>query len=225
MITIVGKYYLYRHIRLDKNEVFYVGIGTKRKNFEYYRAYEKQLRSSFWNKIISKTEYIVEIVLESDNYDFIKQKEIEFISLYGRRDLNCGKLCNLTNGGDGKFGFKMSEETKKKIALATSSRTGDKHYRTGKHLSDLHKKAISNATIGKKKSPFSLETRNKMSVSKKGKYKEGNSVSAKKVIDTSTNIIYESVRTASICFNINYGTLKSYLSNKRTNKTTLIYLN
>lgn len=30
MIVSNGKYYLYRHIRLDTNEVFYVGIGTKR---------------------------------------------------------------------------------------------------------------------------------------------------------------------------------------------------
>ena len=29
MIVENGKYYLYRHIRLDKNEPFYIGIGTK----------------------------------------------------------------------------------------------------------------------------------------------------------------------------------------------------
>lgn len=29
MIEPEGKYYLYRHIRLDKNQPFYIGIGTK----------------------------------------------------------------------------------------------------------------------------------------------------------------------------------------------------
>lgn len=28
----MGKHYLYRHIRLDKNEPFYIGIGTKYKS-------------------------------------------------------------------------------------------------------------------------------------------------------------------------------------------------
>lgn len=29
MIVDNGKYYLYRHIRLDKNEPFYIGIGSR----------------------------------------------------------------------------------------------------------------------------------------------------------------------------------------------------
>lgn len=31
MIVEDGKYYLYRHIRNDKNEPFYIGVGTKSK--------------------------------------------------------------------------------------------------------------------------------------------------------------------------------------------------
>jgi len=40
-------YYLYRHIRLDKDEPFYIGIGTKANvkfksfNSEYRRAFSK----------------------------------------------------------------------------------------------------------------------------------------------------------------------------------------
>ena len=92
MIEDEGKYYLYRHIRLDTNQVFYVGIGSKRTSsylFEtlYERAFVKSKKTKFWKAIVAKTEYRVEILMESDNYDFIKEKEIEFISLYGRRDL------------------------------------------------------------------------------------------------------------------------------------------
>lgn len=45
MIVDNGKYFLYRHIRLDKNEVFYIGIGSKRLKrggyhlVQYERAY------------------------------------------------------------------------------------------------------------------------------------------------------------------------------------------
>lgn len=48
----MNKYYLYRHIRLDKNEPFYIGIGTKRNRYhpnmysEYRRAYEDKGRCS-----------------------------------------------------------------------------------------------------------------------------------------------------------------------------------
>ena len=118
MIKQEGKYYLYRHIRLDKNEPFYIGIGTKKDKIfktttsEYERAYTKYKRSDYWKKIVNKANYEVEILLESDNYDFIKQKEIEFIALHGRRDLEKGTLVNLTDGGDGSIGRLYTEEQK-----------------------------------------------------------------------------------------------------------------
>ena len=107
-----GNHYLYRHIRVDKNEPFYIGIGTKnKKQQEYHRANSKYKRNNFWKNIVNQTEYEVEILLESDNHDFIKQKEIEFIALYGRRDLGKGTLCNLTDGGEGVIGLIQSQES------------------------------------------------------------------------------------------------------------------
>lgn len=117
MIKNIGKHYLYRHIRLDIGEPFYIGIGTKRyKNSEYSRANIKSVRTNYWKNITNKTEYEVEILLESDDYEFIKQKEIEFIALYGRRDLGKGTLVNLTDGGDGSIGYIPSEDTIKKAS-------------------------------------------------------------------------------------------------------------
>ena len=112
MIENEGKYYLYRHIRLDTGEPFYIGIGTKnKKQQEYYRANSKYKRNSFWKNITNKTDYEIEILLESNDYEFIKQKEIEFIALYGRRDLGKGTLVNMTDGGDGMVGLIQSEES------------------------------------------------------------------------------------------------------------------
>lgn len=122
-------HYIYRHIRLDKNEPFYIGIGTKLgketnsfKN-EYYRAFSKQrLDSKIWNLITSKSDYEVEILMESKDYNFIKEKEKEFIKLYGRIDNKTGILANMTDGGDGTLGLFPSDETKKKLKIARSKR-------------------------------------------------------------------------------------------------------
>lgn len=104
MIVENGTYYLYRHIRTDKNTVFYIGISKKYRgsshNRIYARAYSTNKRNLFWKSIIKQTPYRVEIILESDSHSFIITKEKEFIKLYGRQDLNTGILCNLTNGGE-----------------------------------------------------------------------------------------------------------------------------
>lgn len=127
--------YLYRHIRLDKNEPFYIGIGTVKENnpllrSRYERAFSKLKRNNFWKNIIKNSKYEVEILLESDDKDFIIQKEIEFIKLYGRKDLGLGTLCNMTDGGEGSsvgnkinLGRKMTTETKKKLSLANKGKT------------------------------------------------------------------------------------------------------
>ena len=91
-------YYIYRHIRLDKNEPFYIGLGKvysknpKTHEKKYERAYQTIKRNRYWDYIVGVTDYEVEILFESENKDFIKEKEIEFISLHGRKDLNKGTL-------------------------------------------------------------------------------------------------------------------------------------
>lgn len=121
MIEDSGKYYLYRHIRLDKNEPFHVGIGTKIKGSsyskEYSRAFSNTGRNRFWRNVVNKNKnYRIEIVLESNDYSFIKEKEKEFIKLYGRKNLGKGTLTNLTDGGDGVLGRIWTEEDRRKIS-------------------------------------------------------------------------------------------------------------
>ena len=56
-------HYIYQHIRLDTNEIFYIGKGTHRKqNYKYYRAFDKKRRNNIWNSIVNKTNYKVEIL-------------------------------------------------------------------------------------------------------------------------------------------------------------------
>jgi len=87
---------VYRHIRLDKNEPFYIGIGKS-----IARPYNKKDRSTFWKSIINKTAYEVEILFDNLTKKEAIDKEIEFIKLYGRADLKTGTLCNMTYGGEG----------------------------------------------------------------------------------------------------------------------------
>ena len=115
--------YVYRHIRLDKNEPFYIGIGSDK---EYKRASTNTKRNKHWVNI-SKFGYEVDILFDGLTWDEACIKEKEFISLYGRKDKNKGSLCNLTDGGDGCLGriVTFSEESKRKMSEA---RKGKKPY-------------------------------------------------------------------------------------------------
>lgn len=114
--------YVYRHIRLDTNMPFYIGIGFEDTN-NFKRAYErKKRRGQFWNRITEKHGYNVDILFENVTKEFAKEKEREFIKLYGRIDLGTGTLCNLTDGGDGIHGWKANEETLKKMSIAAKKR-------------------------------------------------------------------------------------------------------
>lgn len=105
--------YVYRHIRLDKNEPFYIGIGS---DDSYFRANKKSQRNIHWKRIVSITDYEIEILVDNLNWDEAKKKEKEFITLYGRCDLGNGCLVNMTEGGDGTVGKIMSNETKQKLS-------------------------------------------------------------------------------------------------------------
>lgn len=145
--------YVYRHIRLDNNIVFYIGIGNDNR---YNRANEKKNRGFHWKNIVKKTDYEVEILFEHEDYNFIKEKEVEFISLYGRNDLGLGTLCNKTNGGDGCLGLIHTDEAKLKMSIPNK----------GKIISEEQKKKVSEFHKGK---VLSEETKTKISLAHKGK--------------------------------------------------------
>lgn len=125
--------YLYRHIRHDKNEPFYIGIGKSENNYD--RASCDYKRNSIWNNIANKTEFDIEIVLDNLSWEEAKLKEKEFIALYGRIDIKTGTLSNMTNGGDGTNGRKYTPSKEHKKNISKSS--------LGKKMSDSAKKKMS----------------------------------------------------------------------------------
>lgn len=132
--------YVYRHIRLDKNVPFYIGIGENK-----YRHSAKQNRNIIWNKIVAKTEWESEIILDNVTWEDACQKEIEFIKLYGRINKGTGTLANMTDGGDGNLGLSHSPEAIKKISEASKSRPG---YWKGKKMPEEVRKKLSTTKTG-----------------------------------------------------------------------------
>lgn len=177
------KAYLYTHTRLDTNEIFYVGIGKQDK---YKRASQLCNRNNYWKNITKKCGWRVDIVLDCLSWEDACIKEKELILKYGRIDLGTGKLVNLTNGGEGCLGKKVSKETKEK-------------------MSNSHKGEIQ-----------SKERRQKTSEVMKG-------VNSKKIIDTKTGVIYNSVKEAAEKNNLSRFTLSRYLVGSYKNKTSLSY--
>ena len=109
---------VYRHWRLDKPEVFYVGIGKDES-----RAYDfKKARNKIWHSVKNRAEVQVEIVASGLDWATACELEQLMIQEYGRIDLGTGRLVNLTDGGDGSINVKFSEETKKKMSASASKR-------------------------------------------------------------------------------------------------------
>ncbi len=160
-----------------------------------HRSKSKERRNPYWHNIVNKYNYNIEIYKENITWEEACNIEIELIKKYGRKNNNTGKLVNMTDGGEGSLGRKQKESTKLKISLANK---GNKTRKGQKN---------------------STSTREKISKSKLGKEIK----SRKKVIDTSTGIIYNSPLELCKIINMKYSTLASYLNGYRKNKTTFIY--
>lgn len=132
---------VYRHRRLDNNQIFYIGVGADEK-----RAFQKRDRSIFWNRITSKTDYSVEIIQRNLSQEDAFELEIFLISLYGRRDNKTGILCNLTDGGDGRSNINVSLSTRKKLSVAALKQDKEKLILGSKRLAGRKQKVIDKNT-------------------------------------------------------------------------------
>ena len=212
--------YVYRHRRLDSNEIFYVGKGTiynKNKNSLYRetlykRAFNKTSRHKKWKEVVSCTSYSVEILATNLNEVDAYELEIFLISHYKRADCCGGTLVNLTNGGDGVLGIHVTDERRKELS---DNIKGDKNYFfQSKRFGHL------NPFFGKTHSEKSLEN-----MRGNGKSREcSKNVKAKKVLNMKNGVMYDCVKQASVKEGINYSNLRAYLNGAVSNKTSMIQL-
>jgi len=106
--------YVYRHIRKDTNQPFYIGVGLTDDN--HARARAKAKRNSYWKNIVSKSEYDIQILFDDVSREFALEKERELIAIYKRVE-DGGTLCNMTLGGEGTLG-KSPSNVKRVYALS-----------------------------------------------------------------------------------------------------------
>lgn len=204
--------YLYRHIRLDKNEPFYIGVGS---SANYFRAYRKSNRNSHWNNIVKHADYEVQILFDNLSDEEARLKEIEFISLYGRVDLGTGSLVNLTDGGDGCLSRKMTTDISSKIGKANKGKKRTQEFKN--NLSKINKERMSNPETYKKH----------CEATKNNRIHKRYTVPKKVVLqyDLNNNLIneYDSVTSASIQFNKDKTPIISRCCNNKQ-KTGLGYI-
>ena len=158
-------FYVYAFLRSSASNAgpklspYYIGKGQGQRAYCQHRCGAPRPTD------LSFIVFVQECLTEEEAFDLEKY----CIALYGRVDLSTGILRNLTDGGEGRSGFVVSEDMRRRIADA---QRGEKHYLWGKNHSDDTKKKISEA-VRKENHPFwgkahSQEAKEKMSKSKQG---------------------------------------------------------
>lgn len=229
--------YVYKHIRKDNNQPFYIGVGGLITFDNYQRALAKnwkglRSRSQFWHNYVNLYGFYSEILLDNCSAKEAFTKEVELIKTYGRLDLGTGILVNHTDGGEGTHS--LSKENREKLAYWKGKKRSDipkrqktkrKRVAWNKGISHSDQSKLKMKEAAKYRKPQTIETKTKRSESLKGKSKSPEHIKnlGTKIIDVKTGSIYSTIKEAAIDNKINYGTLKSYLIGKAKNKTNLQY--
>lgn len=176
-------YYIYRHIRLDKNVPFYIGLGSNNINDNYNRAKSSKNRNHIWNFIYNKINknIRVDIIIDNLTLEEACEKEIEFIKLYGKIIDNTGTLSNILDGGSGSISNLLTDSQKKGLEKGRLAKSKCKWSEDRKNKFSIIRTGVS------KKRGYSLsnETKIKMSESHKG------NKSTKNKIYINNNIVYK----------------------------------
>lgn len=174
----INRFYIYVWIRLDKNEVFYVGKGSNN------RYKDMSMRNKYFLNVVNKIGMDnIEIKIIEDNLteDEAFEKEILYIEYYKNNE---NHLTNMTKGGEGSSNWYefLSEEEKERHREKSRSFVGRTHSEKtkrkmsesakGRKWDEEHKKMFSEKAKGRsgywKGKKLSEETRRKLSESKKG---------------------------------------------------------
>lgn len=196
------RHYVYRHIRLDKNEPFYIGIGSDKY---YKRAKTRTKRNPIWKRIAEKTEIEIQILFDDLILQDAKEKEIEFIKLYGRINCGNGTLANITGGGDGMFDPPKSlrERYSKKF-----SGSGNPFYGK-KHTEETRKKLIE-ANKRRPRVPLSEETKRKIGLANRGNSPPLKGKKDPKGSASRTGVNHHTYKGKINCFNLIYDLVATF---------------
>ena len=204
-------YYVYELWNPLTNKPFYVGKSYNRTGYSRYSShisesnYKRNHKTNTIRKIINSGNVVgFTIVFETDNEQLAFNKEIELIKLYGRRNIKTGILTNLTDGGEGASGYKITEHGREKRRLLSKGKNNAMY---GKTHTVKSKKQISENRIEKIKNNIIIPT--KHSEEHKQKLRDdnkGGKATAKSIyqICPNTGIVlhqFNSIRQAAISVN------------------------
>ena len=137
-------YYVYQHIRLDENTIFYVGKGKGNRHLE------KNNRNRYWHNVVNKAGFKSEILYSNLDEELSLLIEIELIDKYKKLGK---KITNVTNGGEGVSGLKHTSDSKTKMSEKAK----------GRKVTKETKQKLSKSLSGLKRKPFTEEHRAKLS--------------------------------------------------------------
>ena len=216
----MNNYYVYIYWRLDINEPFYVGMGH---NNRWKELYENK-RNEHFIRIINKYPIAVEIIKDNLTEEqahgiecwLINELVFEYgysINIFNNRSNEKGcHLVNMTWGGEGTSGRKLSNESIEKIRQAN----------LGKHLSEKTKEKLRIASIGKHKgenNPYygkhhTEEIRKKMSENHANVSGKNNPM-AKSIICLTTKKIFYAIKDAKRFYQIKGENISACCKGKR----------
>ena len=165
------RFYVYVHIRLDNNTVFYIGKGTGNRAYKIYRG-EGTHHDNICKACGCKVVIIKNNLTESQAFR-LESKMIKYYVLtlgygsdiegYDDYDHKLPHLANCTFGGEGTSGFHHSEESKRKMS---EKRKGRKNSEETKQKMSESSKGEKNGMWGKN---HTEEAKQKISEKNKGK--------------------------------------------------------
>lgn len=196
-----NNYLVYAHIRPSTGAVFYIGKGKQK------RVRASANRNIHWRRIVAKEGgFDYAIVADGLSEQEAFALEIETIAKYRSDGV---ALCNMTNGGDGVSGYRMSDAQRaaisarfmgrpapnKGISPSAEAREKMRNAKLGKKLSAEHIRKVAEAKRGH---IVSEETRKLLAERATGKFhsRETKLKRAKAVICTTTGSIYASMQEA-----------------------------
>ncbi len=134
------------YIHIFPNGKVYIGITSYGAKERWHSGYGYKKQQMMWRAIQKYGWDNIEhkILFTNLSKEEAEQKEIELIELHKSNQRKYGY--NIRRGGEMVSGYKLSEETRKKMSEA---RKGEKNHLYGKHLTDETRKKLSIAHKGK----------------------------------------------------------------------------
>lgn len=217
------RHYVYIHRRSDGSP-FYVGKGSARlrcKSQTFERAYERVSRSRHWRNVVGAHGLIVEVVMCCWTDLEAQGQERLLIAALGRADLGRGPLINKTDGGDGHAGIIVSADLRAKRSRNARSK------RSVSWVNSMRKsrRCGGNGGVVKHGDVLPENWRRNLAAAKMGEknpYFGKPSPVSKRVKDTLTGEVYDSIARAAVATGIKAKILYQYLDGTRENRSHLV---